>query len=157
MDRARGLQLATERQLRLFGETTSHLLVVDMRGAPATACLVERLLEGIDHLGVELGTGVASQLGDGVLLGEGHPIGASRRHRVEGIGGGDDAGLDPWWLTLAVPAAPVATAVEIAVMAGGDLDHGLEEVDLGEDLLDELGVRLHLGVFVLIEPAPLAN
>ena len=41
-------------------------------------------------------------------------------------------------------------------MAGGDLDHWLKEVDLGEDLLDELGVRLHLGVLVLIEPAPLA-
>jgi hypothetical protein len=73
-DRARRLQLATEGQLRLFGEATRHLLVVDMRRSPATPGSVQGSFEGIDDLGVELPSGVAAQLGQGVLLGECHPV-----------------------------------------------------------------------------------
>src|SRR5690606_33815094 len=70
---------------------------------------------------------------------------------------GDYARLQTRSLAFGVAPAPVSGAVVVTVMPGGDVDHRLEEVDLGEDLLDQMGVCLHLGVLVGIETAPLPD
>src|SRR5690606_5283200 len=152
-----GCRSAMEAELRVLGETTGHLLVVDVRRAPASTGLLQGTLESINDVGVELPTGVLPELGDGVLLGEGHAIRPRRGHGIEGIGHGDDARLETRRLAFGVAPAPVSGAVVVAVMPGGDVDHRLEEVDLGEDLLHQMGVGLHLGVLVGIETTPLAD
>ena len=80
-------------QLRFFGETAGHLLVVDMWGTQRRPVLLS-----LPSASTTSGWNWAPELrlsSDGVLLRKGHPIGAGGGHCVESVGGGGDACLYP--------------------------------------------------------------
>src|SRR3954453_21826217 len=111
--------------------------------------------EHLDADWVELAAGAAAQLGDRVIHAHRLTVGAVARHRIEGIGGEQDArrerdGLRPESLGVARP-------VDVLVRVVNPGHDRLEPVDPGHDLGPRLRMRLHLLVLLVGEGAGLAE
>ena len=70
---------------------------------------LERLDERTNDLRIELGSGATAELGDRVFSRACLPVGALRRHRLEGVADGDDSCFERY--VVAGKAVGVASAV----------------------------------------------
>src|SRR5947209_7284102 len=93
---------------------------------------------------IELGSGAASELGEGFVLASGGPVGAVGRHRAEGVAAADDPG-DQRDLRAA-EAVRIASSIEpLVAAADGPSDLGEHAADLLEHELSFDRVQLDDG------------
>ena len=94
----------------------------------------------IGYLLVVPDTGAFADLGQRRLHAEGGPVGPVRRHRLDHVGDGEDAGLREDGVTA--QALRIARAVHALVVLKDHLRHRLVEVDRRQDVVAGLGVLL---------------
>ena len=131
-----------------------HVALLDLVGHVVVGAL-DAGDEGVDHVRVELGAGVAAQLGERLRVRQRAPVRAVGYERVPGVAGEHDARGERD--LLAGDAVRVAAAVPALVLVADRVRHRGEAGQRPQDALADDGVLAHQLPLLGVEPAGLVE